>query len=91
MSRGAYLIQCRKDLANRLVVLTHPVDVFAVAMLIAATKRIAHMRIKRHARGIVPAEESGSSPILALHEVDGASRGLIVDLAHLSCKQFSTE
>ena len=67
---------------DRVVVLDHAVDVFAVAVRVAAAMLGADVRAQVHARAVEPAEERLARRVLALHEVDRRGRGFVVDRLH---------
>ncbi len=66
----AHVVERFEQRADGVVVLDHAVDVFAVAVLVAAAMLGADVRAQMHARGVAPAEERLARIVLALHEVD---------------------
>ena len=80
--RDAHVVERLEQRADGVVVLDHAVDVFAVAMGVAAAMFGANVRSQVHAGRIEPAEERLARGVLALHVVDGGGRGLVVDRLH---------
>ena len=78
----AHVIERLEQRADRFVVLDHAVDVFAVAVLVAAAMLGANVRAQVHARAVQPAEERLAGGVLALHVVDRGGGGLVVDRLH---------
>ena len=78
----AHVVERLEQRADRVVVLDHAVDVFAVAVLVAAAMLGANVRPQVHAGRVEPAEERLASRLLPLHEIDGRGRGLVVDRLH---------
>ena len=80
--RDTHVVQGLEQRADGVVVLEHAVDVFAVAMRVAAAMIGANVGSQVHARGIEPAEERLARGLLPLHVVDGRGRCLVVDRLH---------
>ena len=78
----AHLVERVEERADGVVVLDHAVDVFAVAVGVAAAMLGADVGAQVHARRVVPDEERLARRVLALHEVDRRRRGLVVDGLH---------
>ena len=72
--RDAEVVERFEERADRVVVLDHAVEVFAIAVFVAAAVFGAHMGAKVHAGGVEPDEEWFAGRVLALHEVDRARR-----------------
>ena len=81
-SGDAHVVQRLEQGTDRVVMLEHAVDVFAVAMGVAATMAGTHVGAKVHTGPVEPAEERLAGRLLSFHVVDGGGRGLVVDRLH---------
>ena len=68
----AHVVERFEQRTDRVVVLDHAVDVFAVAMLIATAVLGPDVRAEVHARRVHPAKERFAGRVLPLHVVDCA-------------------
>ena len=78
----AHVVERLEQRADGVVVLDHAVDVFAVAVLVAAAMLRPHVRAQVHARAVPPAEERLARGVLPLHVVDRGGGGFVVDRLH---------
>jgi hypothetical protein len=78
----AHIVEGLEQAADRIVMLHHAVDVFAIAVGVAAAMAGADMRSQVHAGRVEPDEEGLAGPLLPLHEIDRRGRRFIVDGFH---------